>query len=130
MYAIKKESWGYNLRFSGFISTGEMEAWKTESSQQLRGALQGFGVFVDMHDLKPLAPETQEVMVSGQELFKKAGMQRSAVLVDSATTAMQFKRLAKESGIDQWERYLSSQQSGAVDAALAWIKDGVDPDAS
>ena len=130
MYEIKREGWGYRLRFSGFIRTPEMETWKAESERSLKMAPATFGVYVDMHDLKPLAEDTQGVMVSGQQLYKKAGMTRSAVLVDSANTAAQFRRLAKESGIYAWERYFHSQDAAAEQKALRWIKDGVDPDQS
>jgi len=129
MYEIKKEAWGYRMRFGGFIRTPEMQEWKSKAQDALRGAVPGFGVYVDMHDLKPLADDTQAVMVSGQQLFGKAGMKRSAVLVDSVTTAFQFKRLAKESGIYAFERYVNSQDPEHEKKALAWIEQGVDPDA-
>lgn len=129
MYDISQESWGYRLRFSGFIRVPEMEQWKAESAVALQRAPGSFGVYVDMHDLKPLADDAQAVMVAGQQLYGRAGMKRSAVLVDSVTTAFQFKRLAKESGIYAFERYVSSQDPQHEAKAMGWIKEGVDPDA-
>lgn len=129
MYHITKEPWGFRLKFGGFIRTPEMEEWRTRSAEVVRGAAPGFGVFVDMRDLKPLAEDTQAVMVAGQQLYAKAGMRRSAVLVDSVITAQQFMRLAKTSGIYDYERYVSSTDSDHEAKALAWIEKGVDPDA-
>jgi hypothetical protein len=81
-----------------------------------------------MRTLAPLAPEAQTVMVKGQQLYKQRGMRRSAVVVNNALTAIQFKRLAQQSGIYEWERYFDGSKPGFFEAAIAWGKDGVDPD--
>lgn len=129
MYAIDRKDYGFCLTFGGFIKADEMRAWAKEGRAALQGQKPGFGVYVDMRSLKPLSQEVQEIMVGGQQLFKQAGMERSAVLVNSVTTAMQFKRLAKESGIYQWERYVSATDPQAEQKALAWVRSGQDPDA-
>jgi len=81
-----------------------------------------------MRKLSPLTPEAQQAMVEGQQLFKARGMTRSAVIVNNAVTAMQFRRLAQQSGIYQWERYFDGALPGYLDSAVAWGRDGVDPD--
>ena len=45
-------------------------------------------------------------MQEGQKLFKNAGMERSVVILSTAMVTMQFKRIAKETGIYEWERYI------------------------
>jgi hypothetical protein len=129
MYKIERKSSGYLLTFSGFITREEMQKWADESRQALQSEQGAFCVIVDMRNLAPLTPETQEVMVAGQQLYKQRGMKRSAVVVNNAVTAIQFKRLARESGIYQWERYLDGTKPGCFEAAVAWGRDGVDPDA-
>lgn len=128
MYKIEKQSWGYKLSFAGFISKDEMQAWVQESGVAVKSASGAFGVYVDMRELKPLAPEVQAVMVTGQQYYKQAGMQRSVVVVDSTITAMQFKRLARQSGIYAWERYVSSTEADWETKAMEWLTAGVDPD--
>lgn len=82
-----------------------------------------------MRDLKPLPGDAQEIMEQGQAAYKEGGMERSVVIVDSATTKMQFKRIAKESGIYDWERYVNAAETPDWrEVGLAWIQDGVDPD--
>lgn len=51
------------------------------------------------------------------------------MIVESAVAKMQFTRLAKESGIYEWERYVDAE-SWADPTAVArrWIDDGVEPD--
>ena len=56
-------------------------------------------------------------------------MNRSAVILNNPETTAQFKNLAVISGIYVTERYIdASLKSNAIDLAINWVKDGVDPD--
>jgi hypothetical protein len=128
MYTIEKRSSGLVLTFGGRVDQAEMQKWLQESKQQLVGVRPPFGVIVDMRKLAPLAPDAQTAMLAGQKLYKEAGMQRSAVALDNAITTAQFRRLAKESGIDAFERYLdASSESDWQQKAVNWVKFGIDP---
>jgi hypothetical protein len=128
MYKIEKRPSAFVLTFGGNINREEMDKWCSDSRRQLAGTSAPFGVLVDMRDLKPLAADAQEAMVRGQKLYKEAGMQRSAVILKNAVITLQFRRLAKESGIDDWERYIdASSEPKWEEKALSWIKSGIDP---
>ncbi len=129
MHKIERKTSGFLLTFGGVISQEEMTQWLQESQKALENEAAGFCVIVDMRTLAPLTPEVQETMVQGQQLYKQGGMTRSAVIVNNAITVTQFKRLAKESGIYQWERYLDGSQADCMNQAVAWGRDGTDPDA-
>ena len=129
MWKISKQSFGFVLSFGGTIGSADMQAWADEARRQLNGPLpESWGVVVDMRELEPLSVETQAVMVEGQKLFKQKGMQRSAVALKDAITTLQFRRLARTSGIDAWERYINV---GTVEnwqtAAKQWIVSGIEP---
>jgi hypothetical protein len=129
MYRIEKKGYGYKLTFAESIELDEMKKWVEESKKSLIGQSGKFGVLVDMRSLRPLKPEVQAVMVDGQKEFKVKGMERSAVGVANAVIALQFKRLAQESGIYQWERYLDcSKDANWERSAENWIARGQDPD--
>jgi hypothetical protein len=129
MFDIERTDFGYRLTFSGKMDVSELEEWRAESERVLADSPDSFGVVIDMVDLKPLADEAQEVMIDGQHFFREQGMERSAVLVESAVTKMQFTRLAKESGIYDWERYVDTSSWDDPEAvALKWIQDEVEPD--
>ena len=66
-------------------------------------------------------------MIRAQKLYRDAGMTRSAVVVDSLATVLQFRRIARESGIDAWERYFNAQDPDHEERALAWLRDAADP---
>ena len=129
MYKIERKTSGYLLTFSGFVAKDEMIRWSEESKSVLnREKEPHFGVIVDMRELKPLPPDAQEVMVRGQQQYKVKGMERSAVILNNSVTTMQFKRLAKESGIDAFERYIdASATANWTDAAVEWVKNAKEP---
>lgn len=127
MYVIRPTDWGFHLTFRGFGSRDVMDAWVEESIDLLRDARAPFGVLADLRDLKPVPEETRPVMIRGQQLYREAGMERSAVVVDSLATVLQFRRIARESGIDTWERYFNAQDADHEARALAWLCQGSDP---
>jgi hypothetical protein len=129
MYQIEKKSYGVKLTFAGLIAKDEMQKWVAESAKITKSLPSKFGVFVDMRDLKPLAADSQLVMQEGQKLFKNAGMERSVVILSTAMVTMQFKRIAKETGIYEWERYIdSSKTADWEEIGIKWLENKIDPD--
>ena len=129
MFKVEKKAFGVQILFDGFIKKPEMEDWLKESQAVVNKLSRKFGVFVDMRTLYPLPRDAQSTMEEGQKLFKKHGMERSVVILQNATLTMQFKHLAKESGIYQWERYIdASKVSNWEEVGKKWLTHGVDPD--
>ncbi len=129
MYNIQKKNYGYKLTFADFINEDEMAAWLEESKSILQTSNNSFGVFVDMRALKPLSPDSQEYMQEGQKLFKQKGMVRSVVIMANPIIKMQFTRIAKETGIYEWERYIDVESTPNWEkVAIDWIENGIDPD--
>jgi len=129
MYKIESKPFGFKLVFSGSIEIDEMKRWVNDSKKALAGHTGKFGVLVDMRTLLPLKPEVQAAMVEGQVEYKTKGMERSAVALANSIIALQFRRLAQQSGIYQWERYVDGSKEGNWEkVAEAWIVSGKDPD--
>ena len=129
MYKIEKKIYGYKITFGGFIDENEMKKWVEESKIALQTAPKSFGIFVDMRTLKPLVAEAQRYMQEGQKLYKEKGMTKSAVILANAVTKMQFKRIAQETGIYQWERYIDeSSNPNWEKTGIDWVQNGIDPD--
>ena len=129
MYKIELKPYGYKLTFAGHIDVHEITKWAEESKRALSKQAGKFGVLIDMRTLGPISPETQEVLVSGQQLYKQKGMERSAVALNTLVVTMQFKRLARESGIYAWERYVDAGKlTNWERVAEDWIINGTDPD--
>ncbi|OPY78544.1 MAG: hypothetical protein A4E64_00817 [Syntrophorhabdus sp. PtaU1.Bin058] len=129
MYKIEKKDYGFFITFSGFVKADEMKQWVAESGKALAGQPKGFGIFADLRELKPLPSDAQQLMEEGQKLYKQKGMVRSVVALNSATMTMQFQRIAKETGIYEWERYVdASRIQNWQQVGVDWIKNGIDPD--
>lgn len=129
MYKIEKKEFGYKLTFGGLIRGNEMKAWVADSKKELADAPESFGVFVDMRTLKPIPVDAQVQMQEGQQLYKQKGMIRSVVIVGNEVTKMQFKRIARRTGIDEWERYIDAETNPVwKKTGLEWIEQGIDPD--
>jgi hypothetical protein len=129
MYRIKKMDYGYHLTFGGFMKEKEMKQWFEESKKVLADQEGEFVVFVDMRTLKPLPVEAQAAMTNGQRFYRQSGMQRSVVILNNPITTMQFKRIAKESGIYEWERYIdASTETNWEKVGLDWVLREIDPD--
>lgn len=129
MYKIQRKPFGYEIILDGFIKEEEMQNWYEEAKDVLKTKPHKFGVFVDLRNLLPLPRYSQVYLEEGQKLFKKSGMERSAVILKSATLTLQFKHLAKDSGIYVWERYVdASKNDNWEEVAKDWIINGIDPD--
>lgn len=129
MYKIEKKLYGYKLTFGDKILVDEMARWVKDSTAALATASGSFSIFVDMRTLQPLDDATQAEMQKGQKLYKAKGMARSVVIVASAIVAMQFKRLARSTGIYEWERYISEEGNPTWEKkGLDWVEKSIDPD--
>ena len=114
--------------FSGSVTAAEMRKWLEDSRTKLASASGKFQILVDMRGLLPLLPDAQTALEEGQKLFKAKGMERSCVILDSAVITMQFKRMAKETGIDAFERYIdASAHPDFITRAMDWLVKGKDP---
>ena len=57
------------------------------------------------------------------------GMERSCVILSNSLTKMQFTRIAKETGIYAFERYIDASVSQDwMDKAMGWLNKEEDPD--
>jgi len=129
MYQIQQVDYGYRLKFGDFIQPSEMKSWMNESIEALTKAPDNFGVFIDLQKIKPLPKDSQDYLQQGQKLFKQKGMKRSVVILDKPITKMQFKRIAKETGIYEWERYIDAATDKDWERkGIDWITKGIDPD--
>lgn len=121
--------YGYRSTISDVLPEAEAKAWFEDVKRAVAGR-SNFGQLIDLRHQKPYGPETNAVIQEAMTYVRARGMQRSAVVLSSAVTALQIKRLAKETGMYAYERYIdASADPNWEQTALAWIERGVDPDA-
>ena len=129
MYKIEKRHYGVRLTFEGFIERDEMAQWVAESEMVLQTLPKKFSVFVDMRNLKPVPDDSKAELEKGQRMYKAKGMERSVVILNSAILRIQFKNIAQETGIYEWERYIdASNTPNWQEVGEKWIMNAIDPD--
>jgi hypothetical protein len=129
MYTIEQTDYGIKLVFSGQIDAAEMGRWLNDVKVYLSRQSKRFSVFVDMRTMEPLPLDAQELIARGQMLAKRKGMQRSVVILDDAVTTMQFKRIALQTEIYNYERYVNaSAVQNWEEIGMGWLLEARDPD--
>jgi len=109
------------ITFKDAIPPVEMQKWLAEVKQTMPRLKSPFYIKVDMVDMAVLTEESQKILTEGQKHCLQRGMQRSIVIVKKAITSMQLARIAKESGIYQTERYVSTELPGYQNKASQWL---------
>lgn len=128
MYKIENKPYGYKLTFSGIINRNELSQWQSEFKKSIDKGPGAFYVFVDMREMELLPVDSQETMHQGQMYAKEKGMQRSVVIFSSDITSMQFKLIAKKTGIYSEERYIDAMTDPDWEKnGLDWILSGIEP---
>lgn len=128
VYRIQPTAYGFRLCFAGRMDSEEMAGWSLESERILAPMAGTWGVLVDMRELKPLDRDAALIMASAQACYRDHGMVRSAVGLAGAQLKLQFERLARESGIHAYERYLDVETTLDWEArGIRWITEGVEP---
>ncbi len=132
MYSIQVTGFGLKLRTEGSLTDAEGDDWVKLYLQKLDEVVRRgkpFGQYVDMRGAKLLPPDFQKKLTVTMAKFKESGGARSVVIMDTSTGAMQIRRLARESGVYSYERYLDAETTPNFErVGLAWIIDGKDPD--
>ena len=129
MYTLEQTGYGVKIVFQGFIEKKELKRCHREVGELVQKFKNGFGLLHDMRGMKTLPADAREIQKRSMENAKKAGLLRAAQIVDSAVSAMQFKRLSKESDISDTTRQIdASSVSGCEQVAVDWIVKGIDPE--
>jgi hypothetical protein len=130
MYTLEKVPFGFKVTIAGRVTAEEAVHAREESRTALAQSEGPFGVLVDIRTLKPMADDVQLIVDETQRMFRRSGLERSAVVLASAVMTIQFMRIARDTGVYAHERYVdASKHADWEKIALAWILDGQDPDA-
>jgi len=126
---IEETPYGYRVTFEGFLQFDDAGELLATMKSAVRPRDGGFAVLVDMRTSRALAIEAQEVVKQAILVCKEAGLERNAVVLNSAIATLQAKRLARETGIEKDSRYIdASIEPDWERVAIDWLTAGIDPD--
>jgi hypothetical protein len=132
MHRLEETKYGYKLVLEGFLQREEvgqlLESIKVKIRPREKG--ESFPLLLDMRKSNAFPSDAREILKQCLLFCKESGMQRNAVILASAIATLQARRMAKETGIDRWARYIdaSSRPNDWEKVAVDWLANGVDPD--
>lgn len=129
MHRIEQTKYGYKLVFEGFLQKHDLTTLLDDMKQTVRPRNGAFPVLLDMRHSRAFPSDAQVILKEAILFFKQAGMERNAVVLNSAIATLQARRLAKETGVDGSSRYIdASTEQEWEKVALDWLVRAVDPD--
>lgn len=130
MYKISKEEYGFRLTFANPLTRDEMLQFHLDAVRALTGVRKDFGLVIDLRDFQGEAVEQEAriEMADSIELFRRAGVNRSCIVLKSVSLTAQYRRRQRESRTKFHERYINSEVSPLWPVkAASWVKDGIEP---
>jgi hypothetical protein len=129
MHRIEQTQYGFKLVFEGFLQKQDLSTLLDDMKQTVFSRGRKFPVLMDMRLSRAFPTDAQEILKEAIRFFKQVGMERNAVVLNSAIATLQARRLGKETGIDAASRYIdASTQQNWEKVALDWLVRAVDPD--
>lgn len=131
MHRVEETDYGYRIVFEGYLVKDDLGDLIENMKRTIRprNGSGNFPVLVDMRKSHAFPADAQEVIKQAILYCKQVGMDRNCVVLNSAIAAMQAKRLAKETGIDSFIRYIDASSDPQWEkAALDWLVRAVDPE--
>lgn len=129
MHRIEQTQYGYKLVFEGFLQKQDLSTLLEDMKQTVFSRGRKFPVLMDMRHSRAFPADAQEILKEALRFFKQVGMERNAVVLNSAIATLQARRLGKETGIDAASRYIdASAEQDWERIALDWLVKAVDPD--
>ena len=127
-YEMETADYGLRLAFKGFMTPEEIGGMNQEMEKVVSGLPEGWGVLVDMRGNSAFSPEVVELMKAQIGLCRAHGMDRGAVVLQSAIMTLQARRITGEAGILPQIRFLDASADPAWEkTAIDWVEKGKEP---
>jgi hypothetical protein len=129
MHRIEQTQYGYKLVFEGFLQKHDLSTLLDDMKQTIRSRGRKFPVLMDMRHSRAFPADAQVILKEAILFFKQVGMERNAVVLNSAIATLQARRLGRETGIDSTSRYIdASTEQDWEKVAIDWMVAAVDPE--
>jgi len=119
--------YGYRCEVDGALSPAEARAW-FEDIKRTVGGKRSYCQLIDLRKSSTHPPDTKAVIQEIMQWNTSHGMQRSAIILASATLKMQTGRMTRETASENHERFFDASAPDWEKKALAWLELAVDPD--
>jgi hypothetical protein len=128
MYKIEEKPFGFEVSFSGFMQGPDILQFRSEMEPKLVSQKSPFGILVDLRESRTFPAEAQAGLMQIIGLCREHGMERNAVVVNSAITKIQAARLARETQIPHVRFLDAADNPEWRRQAEEWLTKGTEPD--
>jgi hypothetical protein len=129
MQRIHIRDYGIDIVFGGPMGLAEAKELIAEMTAKLPQFPSPFGCLVDSRQARAYTAEAREIFKRCIFMLREHGMERVAVVSDSAIAALQAKRLGKETDTLLWSRYISTATHPDWQRIVRdWLLFSIDPD--
>jgi hypothetical protein len=128
MYSIEEKPFGFEVAFKGFIQGPDLAQFREQLVQKVSARREPFGMLVDLRESRTFPAEVQAGLMQMIGFCIEQGMERNAVVVNSAITKIQAARLARETNIPQVRFLDAAINPDWRGQAEAWLATGTEPD--
>jgi hypothetical protein len=131
MHRIEATQYGYRLILEGFLQREEVGQLLETMKKTIRPVEKGksFPLLMDLRNSRAVPADARDLMKEAILFCKQVGMERNAVVLNSAIATLQARRLGKETGIDRWARYIdASSRPDWEKIAIDWLTGIKDPE--
>jgi hypothetical protein len=130
MHRVDETRYGYRVVFEGFLQQDDVGELLSNMKTTIRPRGNAFALLFDMRKSRAFPAEVRELLRQALHFCKEAGMERNAVVLSSAIATLQARRLARESGVEEWSRYIDASHPDWEKIAVDWLVRAVEPELS
>ena len=129
MERVRSTDYGMAIVFGGPLTGEEAAELLAELDRKLPPPGGQFALLVDSRRSRAYSAAEQAIFRRGILLCVQRGMKRSVVVHDSHISAIQAKRLGKETDTLAWTRYVDARSHPDWQRiAEDWLRHGIDPE--
>ena len=127
-YQVEATEYGVHVAVGGFVGADEIAAMDRDLERVVGRLTDGFGMILDMRASPAFSVEAAERLKRQLGLCRDHGMERGAIVLESAIMAIQARRIVSEVGLLPKIRFLeASGDDGWEEIAVAWAERGEEP---
>lgn len=131
MFKLEQTDFGIKVTIRGLMDVDEANRLRSELVLLVTRQDGDFSALVDVRESIPAEYEPKAMLQHCEEIALKAGMRRMATIFESPVIKGQVQQNAHLSGTAGIARHIdASKVANAEQVALAWVRDGIPPEAS
>lgn len=128
MHEVEEKPYGFQITFQGFLQGDDIARFNQEMKKYVEHQTGNFAVLVDLREMRTFPQDAQQKLMEIIMYCRDRGMNRNAVVVNSAITKIQANRLAKETEVEEIRFIDAAQVDDWRQTAEDWLIKGKEPE--